>query len=326
MAQKETLSMFNFKRVFPLVLGILLFGTLVGSVVVLKFLKKENPPQVSIAPVEGRDYFADEVFIYGDDNGKPFYLSLSLNRLETDSGYSHYYYVKGIYDKSNINYYTDFTNSGIEPINTNFLTNYKRFHMPDLSAREDLEFLVLDRIGQIKINVSNLNGDFLVKNSIEYTKYVSEGDAQVQINGKSFRANAVFINSYSNNAYKYVYFDNFDGLVSRTVFGLLWDELGNFYLLDRSDVETTHKYYTSHAWGLKKDTQTNELKKAFGFDITRSQNLTYKINIPAFNNLSLNLTKKQTLSSILNEFLVEGTTSEGSIVKGYFHDHYYGKE
>src|SRR6185436_3495960 len=89
----------------------------------------------------------------------------------------------------------------------------------------------------ITATLPNFNGDFLEKNTIDYTKYLSEGDGQITINGQSYQMHAMVAKIYTPFYDKYVFFKGYDTLSSLAQYLVLWDKDGNFYVIDDSKVQ-----------------------------------------------------------------------------------------
>lgn len=230
----------------------------------------------SVDSTSAYHFFSDDFLVYGkDDKGTPFFLKLSLNRKQRGQhNYIHYYFSNVMYGDINESDYTDFYRTDADiPVPKVFINDedwfiaYKNSDNPDLSARENY-FFTMQRHGQsITVFTDELQGDFLIRNTPEYTKYGSAAKAQILINGKSFEANVFVSSIYSNDYRKFLFFEGYDEVQPTTDYLAFWDENDSFYLIDHTQTKEENPYYRPHTWVLHKNDKDGSMKKAFDVEL-----------------------------------------------------------
>jgi hypothetical protein len=276
-------------------------------------------------------FFSDELILVGQtENNAPFFLYLNLNRKKIADSYSHYYYADFVYQDERGSQYTGFNDPASQVIANDFLNSFSSNMSEDLSARESYAFDFNYKDLHVQADLKNFNGDFLVKNTLDYTKYVSEGDGNVTVNGKQYRMHAFLTKIYSPYYDKYLYFNGYNDLNSLAQFFVLWDTQGNFYLLDKSDVFAPLPDYKSHTWVLYKNQAGQYMKKAFAANVQFEQEKfvpkKWSIYIPDLE-ANLELAPQIFTTGEKDSGLAAGTvtTPSGPLpISGYFSFHKYG--
>lgn len=304
------------------ILAILCIGLLLGSVGTtwygIKYLK---------APADSaleHEYYSDELFLFGKDgNGKVFSLDLSLNRAKEQGNFVHYYRSKAYYNGTKDEGYTQFLKPKSPVESSSFLRSYQNTPFADLSSRESIDLSYDFKGTQVNIRIPELQADFLIKNTPEYTKYVSIGEAKVTFGEEEFTAHAAFVKVYSTDDTKYLFFDGYKNLKSRTIYAQIWDKQGNFYLIDSSDVTSVQKNYTSHTWVLYKNAKESSMRRFFSIaqstDTDSGGNLNkFSFSIPGLSNNKLSAVPLDVFSTG-DAYLLSGE------VEGHIYIHDYGK-
>lgn len=257
-------------------MSFLAIGFLLGSILTafygLKFFKQQPPIGDGIQN-NRKAFFSDELLLMGQDSkGDLFYSSVSLNRIQEGQNFIHYYFNKYDYQNISENDYAETLNPKKQVIPNKFVESYTVIPASDFSSKEALEIEYKIRNNSVKVKVKNLEGDFIVKNTPEYTKYVSVGTAEITVDNLSFIVNAALVKTYSNDSDKYLFFPGYDKLDSDTIYGMFWDKSNNFYLIDKSDVHSIQQNYASHTWVLYKNKQNNSLNKYFEVSTSEKYN------------------------------------------------------
>jgi len=246
-----------FLPIIILPLAFLLF--IAGGYFGLRITAKQSQPF--------RKYFADEFILVGKDaSGESFLLEVALCRKQDVllGSYQHSYSAALIYRDSNVsssrNMFYSFAT--VSPLGA--LTRFEHTRAADLSSRESYKFSITLDGQTIDLDISDLQADFLVKNSSEYTKYMSVGKALVTIAGRQFPVEALTTTYYSTDYAPYIFFDGQDALRSDTHVFAIWDQEHNFYYLDTSTVLDPISQYQSHTWVLEKNHITGATYKSYG--------------------------------------------------------------
>lgn len=292
-----------------------------------------DPPSTQmtqqIPAISQYHFFSDDVLIYGkDDKQTPFFLKLSLNRKQkSKSNYIHYYFTNFLYGSLNSSEYFDFNSSNPNVTSQKYFSSYQHEVSADLSAREKYDFTVQLKGKKITVSSDELGGDFLIRNSLEYSKYASVGKAQVQVDDQKFEANIFVSTIYSDDYTKLLFFDGYDEVQPTTDYLAFWDENDSFYLIDHTLTGKDNPHYRPHTWVLYKDGKNGWMKKAFDVDIDFQEFLSlpkeWNISIPDFNSqIQLGVTGFFENSS--NEGIGKGTvkTPEGTFaIEGFIERH-----
>jgi hypothetical protein len=323
-------------KIIILSIFILLAGAAAGFFGLRYFLPKypslacNQACQIKITP--DHRFFADELLLVGETGtGAPFMLRLDMNRKKIADSFTHYYFADLIFQNQHKQLYTSF-NKGDEAITpSNFLTAFSNTLASDLSAQENYAFTFTQGSTNIVADLSQFKGDFIVKNGINYTKYVSEGDAKVTVNGTPYTMHAMMSKIYTPYYDKYVFFDGYSDLKSLSQLFILWDKNGNFYLVDSSKVENELPDYKSHTWVLYKDRDGQYSKKAFSgmvdAAVSSGRPKSWDISIPEFHS-TFKLSPSIFVDPGLTTGLAGGTvnTPTGIVsIQGYFSYANYGK-
>lgn len=211
-------------------------------------------------------YFRDKL-VLAEANGK-FILEVDLNRQEMKKGeIKHYYSARLFENGSSQSIKTNFNSNSGEIKSNQFISNFENEIFDDLSTRETYSFSLKIDSKNIDVELEGLEGDFITRNTITYTKYLSAGTGNIKINGENFEVNAALEKVYSNDKSQYLFFPGINDLSSRTYRFLLWDTEGNFYLLDDSIVSKDNPHYRPHTWILYKNASPKYMQKFFEADI-----------------------------------------------------------
>lgn len=112
-----------------------------------------------------------------------------------------------------------------------------------------------------------------------YTKFMSEGDGTIVINGEPFESYVLYTRIYSSNSSELFKYDGNIGLLTDWV--AFWDNEGKFYHIDSTEVKNPIPNYQTHSIGVVKDPIGNILK-TFTVDVRKDENnplLNYEVNL-----------------------------------------------
>ncbi len=295
------------KLVPMIVLPIIIFALGFGLCFVLDQLFQKPLENHFIEPQNYRQFFSEDIVIQGkDDQNQLFFLKLSMNRKQQQKDqFRHYYFANLIYGNLNKSS-DDYFNAKMADIPASkFFISYKNQRAIDLSTRQGFDFLLDVDHHQMKVEIENLSGDFLIRDKPQYTKYGSVGNAKIEIGGKNFRAKAFVSTIYSTDYSKYIFFDGYEDVHALTDYLIFWDEAGSFYLVDHTVTQQNNPAYPPHTLVLYKDGPGNWTKKAFEVEIDFKAELylpqSWSVKIPDLD-AAINLHFDQ---------FFEGSSSEG---------------
>jgi hypothetical protein len=103
-----------------------------------------------------------------------------------------------------------------------------------------------------------LENEIGVRSLPGYTKFMSEGDGTLTIGGKTYESYVLYTRIYSSNSSDLFTYDGNMGLLTHWV--AFWDNSGNFYHIDSTEVKNPVPNYQTHSIGISKDTIGNILK------------------------------------------------------------------
>ncbi len=283
-----------------------------------------------------RRFFSDDILVYGkDSSGQDFLLDIMLCRKEDaeKSSFIHYRFVSLLYGSTNKHFTESVYDPRLEEIASGAVTSFENRGSSDLSTRESYSFTVVVNGEAIQVRIPELEGDFIIKNSPEYTKYVSESPATVQIGGKSIAARAMVAKIHSSDFNKYVFFPGHGKTDSETHSMILWDEKGNFYAIDSSRVQKDNPAYRSHSWVLLKDTTTKTMRKGFDVNVSLKEEngkpKSWLIILPTLDGRKIRLDALSFKEGKNDEGFAAGNVSAGGSetgIRGLFVHHMYRDE
>jgi hypothetical protein len=142
--------------------------------------------------------------------------------------------------------------------------------------------------GSIRINKNNLTFDtqelinqIPLRSLPEYTKFMAEGDGSLVINGQQVEAHALQTRIYSFNDTQIPRYDPALGITTDWL--AFWDEAGNFYHVDATEVAKPSAIYESHQIVVQKAANST-ISQLFSVDIQKTPTFnpeTYTFNLPS---------------------------------------------
>jgi hypothetical protein len=231
-------------------------------------------------------FYSESITLYVPDSANPLVAELDLNRRqEPDGQFTHYYFLNGVVDETTIDEYTQFSTHWYTLQSNSYLTNIKRTEAIDASVRDIYSGSIELPTGALVTFITEaVQGDFITRNKPEYTQFQSVVKAEVNLNGVAKTAYALVENLQSNNYRKRVFFTGMDSLQALTHQFVLWDEAGNFYMIDDSVVFSDTPAYPTHSWLLYKSATDNTTKKGFSTTITSESSGQWTALVPDFAN------------------------------------------
>ncbi len=257
---------------------------------------------------ENKNYFYDRLIVSGKDtDGEQFAMVFEGSRQELKEHlYGHTYSVSILY-KNKV--YKDFSvfNGALPSIQANqFVKNFSSTITPEVS-NETYHFVfdLKDKI--FTFDIKNLASDFLVKNTLEYLRYVSSGTVEINVGGVSSTLPIMVDKVLSDNGSVPTLQGYDPRYTSHSL--VVWDERGRFYHIDISKVLSENIPYASHTWVLYKN-PSGITQKSFNaqLDFTGGKVPQWKINLPDIENSSIQVQGSKFIKEGINEFstVIEG--------------------
>lgn len=129
--------------------------------------------------------------------------------------------------------------------------------------------LMVDK-NDISIETFNASNEIGMRSLPGYTKFMSNSQGNVGVNGKKYASNILYTRIYSLNSGEIPFYDKKMGLT--TDWAVMWDKLGNLYHIDSTQLTKPTPIYQSHQIGVVAE-QNGAVTKTFGLDITRDSNI-----------------------------------------------------
>lgn len=219
-----------------------------------------------------RFYRDNLTLVERDFADSPIVIKLELNRREdSPNKFTHYYSVSYMNEGTAKTDYYSFKSDQSDVKAADFLPHVENLIAADLSSREEYQFELELPETSIKAVVTDLDGDFITKIQPGYTRYTSVGEAEVAINNQELTFDASLEKIYSEDSSVWIFFDGVYDLESTTDKLVMWNEDGDYYLLDTT---TTNKYqheYRPHTWVLHKDSDQRANLKSFTANLDREK-------------------------------------------------------
>lgn len=201
---------------------------------------------------EGMRYFDDTILVLTEETPARAFL-ITATRKQTADGFQQSTRTSFFDGQTWVRKQTGQTyqDSGIHA-NT-FIRSWNVGLHPSRVLRQSVrgEFTVNNQ--RVVVTMPNLSNEMTVRSLPGYTKFLSEGAATLEINGQRVAAKGLYTRIYSMNSNDIQFYDTPFGL--RTDWVAFWDEQGNFYHVDRTNVAVPTAKYQAHQLALFKSAQ-----------------------------------------------------------------------
>jgi hypothetical protein len=154
-----------------------------------------------------------------------------------------------------------------------------------------------------------------------YTKFMSTQNGYLTLNGTRVKAKILYTRIYSNNSAEMQFYETPFGLTTNWL--AFWDSEGNFYHIDRTEVDKATDKYQTHQIAVKVD-KDGAVSKTFDVEIvqdTESPPTTYEIEMGEPINQTINFAVGQSInkapSNAYEWFMSEGSGEIDEAVAGY---------
>lgn len=121
---------------------------------------------------------------------------------------------------------------------------------------------------QVGFDTKTIENEISVRSLPGYTKFMSEGDGILTINGVSHEAYVLYTRIYSSNSSELFTYDGDLELLTDWI--AFWDNDGNFYHVDSTEVKNPVPNYQTHSIGIIKN-KVGSVTKIFKLNIDRDE-------------------------------------------------------
>lgn len=274
-----------------------------------------------------KNYFYHRIILFGEDENKlPMLFKFQLSRKQISKNeYDHFYNLLLFKDNKTIKEDDIFKNSSDQVTSNKLFNNFIISKNTGQTTQEAYNFDTKIENQIYSVSISDIQGDFVVKDTNDYIRIMSEGSATIRQGNKTYKLRALVDRILSNNYSKSLFFEGRDKLSHVTHSIALWDETGEFYLIDFTQSNSPELPYESHKWVIHKD-KNGYTNKAFDGELDFVQNefrfpQSWKFNISKLNNSEINLSVSDYFGGGYDMGLLKGTIKNNNEIKstkGYF--------
>ncbi len=239
----------------------------------------------------GKYYFDDAAILITKD--APHYtIAATVSRSQQAEGYS---------QSTRISYFdgTNWTRkmaqdkaADSEMMKNQFLKKWEINYDPSRVLKETVSAKMMVNDVNIEFLSGTLQNEIAMRSIPGYTKFMSEGkNARITINGTEHPAYIIYTKIYSFNAKDLQFYNTPLGVTTDWI--AFWDKNGEFYHVDRTNVDKPTEIYQSHEIGVYKNI-TGSVNKSFSVDSSHDslENptiFTMKLREPVYASLSLKM-------------------------------------
>jgi len=214
----------------------------------------------------GKHYFDDTVLLITKD--EPHYtLVATVNRTEKeDSSYlqnTRISFFNGIEWKRVLRSDTN-TNSAIK--NNEFVNDWTINIDKSRVLRQEVSGDLNINDIKVSFDTQTLENEIPIRSLPGYTKFMSENDGILTVDGKQFAAHVLYTRIYSSNSSELFTYDGNIGLLTDWI--AFWDNDGNFYHIDSTEVANPVPNYQTHSIGIFKN-KIGSVLKTFDVNVKR---------------------------------------------------------
>lgn len=315
-----------------------LLGVVFGQFIKIDFLQTLSPTSITPTPTpptvdcnlcenkDFRKFFYHRIILFGEDETKqPFVAKLQLSRKQLSSNqYEHIYNSTLFLGGKSYEDYDYFKNSSNEIQINKLFDKFSANRESGQTTQENYSLVANLAKTKFNIEITDIKGDFIVKDTEDYIRIMSEGPATLSFGNKTFQARGFVDRIISNDYSKSIFFEGRERLSHETHSIAFWDTNKNFYLIDFTQSNSPDLPYESHKWVIYKDYEGYTTKVFDGtLDFRTDQNKdpnSWNFNIPDLET-TVNLTVKQFYKDEGESGILEGQVVKNNIktsVKGYF--------
>lgn len=182
-------------------------------------------------------------------------LIVSAGRIEQEAQYQQYTKIQ-YYNRENSFRETLINSTANASITNNTIIRlWEPSQNSIFSKNNDAKISLKYKETALDIKINGFKSDISVRSLPGFTKFVSQGEGVLTINGEIFSANIAYTRSYSSNASYIKYLNTPEKLTGRWF--VFWDTKGNFYYIDILATENKQNIYENYSKGIREDSAGN---------------------------------------------------------------------
>lgn len=272
--------------------------------------------------IPGNRYFVDTIIAIAKDNPH-ITLTATTSRTEKDGKYtqsSRVSYFDGSEWKRKTGDTYNTKTADIAP--SDLIKDWSSIIDPSRVLKQSVSGAISFDNTAISYDVKNLENEIGMRSLPGYTKFMSQNTGTLTIDGNTYPAYILYTRIYSMNVSEIQFYDNSFGLTTNWI--AFWDEDGNFYHLDSTDVDTATDIYDTHQIGVFSDSNRG-IYKTFSTAVVKNKDGTYNASFKSPINRSLTFALQNELDKAPDPKytwfmgVIDGSTTDtnGTKVKGY---------
>lgn len=209
--------------------------------------------------------------------------------------------------------------------NTRSVPKWEIVNDPSYMLRQSVSGDVFINDTNIKFDVPIIENEISVRSFYKYTKFMSEANGSLSINGVEYPSRVLYSRIYSFNPPESLVFTSDPSGIETEWLGF-WDTEGNFYSIDETVVDNkiTKDTYKAHSLGIYKSFNMG-IQKSFELDLTKDSSQNYSVEIKNNINKIISVKKLDSVNKSIsgNDIWVTGTvsgtvkTKDGKIINGF---------
>lgn len=227
----------------------------------------EIPETGQYAP--GKQYFEDTVIAVTKD--KPYYtIVATVTRLEQNNNFAQRGRVS-FFDGKNWDRKSEEKNTADPAISGNkLITRWVTDIDPSRVLKESSQGEINFGSSKIAFSTGPLQNEIGIRSLPSYTKFISIGKGTLSINNQPYPAYFLYTRIYSLDASQIQFYNQPFGLTTDWL--AFWDEEGNFYHLDKTEVDNPTQIYQTHKLGVLEN-KNGSVSKTFELTVTRASSI-----------------------------------------------------
>lgn len=253
-------------------------------------IKTTEKDEILPEPVQNKRFFEDTIMLVSKSDPRLSMIA-TVSKQEQDSGYTQNNRAS-FFDGNSWKRVAKSEKTSDSTFKSNSLiSEWNQDIDPSRVLRESMNGEINIENKKINFSTSILQNEISMRSLPGYTKFMSNGQGTITVDGNSYPANVVYTKIYSLNSSDIQFYNQPFGLTTDWV--AFWDNEGDFYHIDRTDLSKPTEIYRPHEIGIVEESN-GSMMKTFNVSVGRDNSTppkSYNINLgnPVNKTLKLNL-------------------------------------